>query len=77
MFLGGDFNCTANASLDRNHTEPHRASMKSLISLIETNHLCDVWRLFHNTQRQYTWTHAKDNVLSLARLDRFYCFKHH
>ncbi len=77
MFLGGDFNCTANASLDRNHPEPHRASMKSLISLIETNDLCDVWRSFHINQRQYTWTHAKDNVLSLARLDRLYCFKHH
>lgn len=31
---------------------------------------------FYKTQRQYTWTHVKDNSLSLARLDRFYCFKH-
>ncbi len=23
---------------------------------------------------QYTWAHARDNVLSLARLDRFYGF---
>ncbi len=27
--------------------------------------------------KQYTWAHARDNILSLARLDRFYCFKHH
>ncbi len=38
--------------------------------------LCDIWRHFHDGQRQYTWAHARDNVLSLARLDRFYGFKH-
>ncbi len=30
----------------------------------------------HKTLRQYTWVHCKDNSLSLARLDRFYSFKH-
>ena len=36
-----------------------------------------MWRVFNSNHRQYTWSHAKDNVLSLARLDRLYCFKHH
>ena len=36
-----------------------------------------VWRGFHRNDRQYTWSHAKDNTLSLARLDRFYCFEQH
>lgn len=76
FFLGGDFNCTVNASLDRNHQEPHGPSKRVLTSLIEMHDLSDVWRVFHPTQRQYTWTHVKDNVLSMARLDRFYCFKH-
>ncbi len=75
MILGGDFNCTA-AGDDRNHIEPHGPSKKCLINLIESNSLCDVWRLFYPSQRQYTWVHVKDNYLSLARLDRFYCFKH-
>lgn len=26
---------------------------------------------------QYTWAHSHDNLISLARLDRFYAFKHH
>lgn len=76
MFLGGDFNCTVNATLDRNHPEPHGASKTCLVKIIETNDLCDVWRLFYKTHRQYTWSHVKENCLSLARLDQFYCFKH-
>lgn len=77
MFLGGDFNCTENAVLDRNHPEPHGVSKNCLVKVIEMNDLCDVWRFFHTTQRQYIWTHVKDNSLSLARIDRVYCFKHH
>ena len=74
MFLGGDFNCTADAALDRNHAEPHGASRRCLVKLIEQNDLCDTWRFLHHTQRQYTWVHTRDYTLSM--LDRFYCFKH-
>lgn len=76
LFLGGDFNC-AESNLDRNHVEPHLLSRKRLIQMIETNDLCDVWRSLNGNLKQYTWAHARDNRLSLARLDRFYCFKHH
>lgn len=76
LFLGGDFNCTVNDRLDRNHQEPHPASRSRPSSLIETYELCDVWRRFHQKQRQYIWVHNRDNLLSMARLDRFYCFKH-
>ncbi len=44
--------------------------------MIEANDLCDAWSLNGNI-KQYTWAHARDNILSLARLDRFYFFKHH
>ena len=77
MFLGGDFNCTENPTLDRNHPEPHPASRRRLKQLTQTNELSDVWRIFNSHHRQYTWSHSKENVLSLARLDRLYCFKHH
>ena len=36
-----------------------------------------LWRNFNHDVKQYTWTHAHENVLSMARLDRFYVFKHH
>ena len=75
LFLSGDFNCTE-ANIDRNHPEPHSASRKKLIELINMHELSDIWRNF-NGQRQYTWAHARDNFLSMARLDRVYSFKHH
>lgn len=75
LFLGGDFNYTER-NIDRNHMEPHMPSRISLAKLIQFNELQDIWRHFHNDQRQYTWAHAHDNVVSLARLDRFYGFKH-
>ncbi len=77
LFLGVDFNCTAEADLDRNHIEPHPASSARLKRLIETHDLKDVWRGFNDRNKQYTWSHCRDNTMSLARLDRFYCFKHH
>lgn len=76
LFLGGDFNCTEQ-NLDRNHIEPHKPSRKRLIQVIKTHELCDIWRHFNGNLRQYTWSHTRDNALSLARLDRFYSFKHH
>lgn len=76
LFLCGDFNCTGN-DMDRNHVEPHLYSCKRLIEIIAANDLCDVWRSLNGNFRQYTWAHARDNTLSLVRLDIFYCFKHH
>lgn len=75
LFLGGDFNCTE-SHIDRNHIEPHMPSRERLIKVINMNDLCDIWRHFHDGQRQYTWVHAHDNFLSLARLDRFHSSKH-
>ena len=77
LFVAGDFNCTQNASLDRNHLEPHAASQGAIHDLIKTHDLVDVWRRLHNNDRQYTWTHTRNNYISMARLDRIYCFKHH
>ncbi|KAL2076997.1 hypothetical protein ACEWY4_027414 [Coilia grayii] len=75
LLLGGDFNCTVSA-LDRNHIEPHMPSRKRLIELLISTDLVDIWRNFHGCQKQYTWVHPYNNMLSLARLDRFYGFKH-
>jgi len=55
LFLCGDFNCTENDKLDRNHLEPHIASQKALTQLTRAFDLCDVWRIVHHNHRQYTW----------------------
>ncbi len=77
MFIGGDFNCTANYTMDRNHKEPHLASQHAIRKLITEHDLCDIWRTLYMEQRQYTWAQTRDNCISMARLDRFYCFKYH
>lgn len=51
LILTGDFNCTVN-DIDRNHLEPHTASRKSLVRLIEANDLVDVWRELNGNVRQ-------------------------
>lgn len=76
LFLAGDFNCTTN-NLDRNHVEPHMASRNKLISIVEAFDLADVWREKHRDFRQYSWTHYRENYISMARIDRIYCYKHH
>lgn len=77
LFMGGYSNCTAEASLDENYLEPHPAYSAGLKHLIEIHNLKDVWRGFNGRTKQFTLVHCRDNTMSLARLNRFYCFKHH
>lgn len=77
--LGGDFNCTQYDFLDHNHAEPNPASQHSLKQLLYSLGLVDVWRRIHTGCRQHTWSHLKENSISLSRLDLFFffCFKYH
>lgn len=76
MFMGGDFNCTENYNLDRNHSEPHMASQRAIVKLSNAHDLCDIWKALNENEKQYTWAQTREKSISLARLDRFYCFKH-
>lgn len=75
IVLGGDFNCTVNPDLDRNHDEPHPSSAKILKKLINDFNLVDLWREAFPGVKQYTWLKANSNHLSGARLDRVYVAK--
>ena len=77
VFLGGDFNCTIDDNLDRNHREPHKASQDVLRRALAMGGLVDVWRRLNGDVRQYSWSHCRENRLIMARLDRFYCLEHH
>lgn len=63
--------------MDRNHAEPHPGSQQALKQLMSSHGLVDVWRRMHTGSRQFTWSHFTDGKISMARLDRIYCFKHH
>lgn len=76
LFLGGDFNCTENDEIDRNHLEPHAASRCAMIQLVETQ--ADIWSLKRAETLADIWRElSRDHMVSMARLDRFYVFKHH
>lgn len=76
FFLDGDLNCTDHV-LDRNHIKPTMPSRKRLTQMIKKYDLCDIWRLLNGNERQYTWVHTRDNVISLTILDRLYAFGQH
>lgn len=72
VVIGGDFNCTVDHNLDRNHEEPHFGSVDALKSLINRHNLIDLWRHAYPHVKQYTWLKMNSNHVSAARLDRFY-----
>lgn len=71
LIVGGNVNCTVD-DLDRNYVEPTAQSRKILKHL-----LSDACVSKHDNTRQYSQAHTRGNYISLARLDRFYCFEHH
>nr|BAC82605.1 pol-like protein [Tetraodon nigroviridis] len=77
LIMGGDFNCTECEFVDRNHAEPHPGSQHALKQLVHSHGLVDAWRRMHADCRQYTWSRLGEDRISMARLDRFYVFKHH
>lgn len=42
--LGGDFNCTLNQQLDRNHNEPRPSSSNALKKIVDYYNFVDLWR---------------------------------
>lgn len=44
IVLGGDFNCTLDRAVDRNHEEAHSCSAEALRSFINYHSLTDLWR---------------------------------
>lgn len=75
IFLAGDFNCTLDYTMDRNHIEPHLNSAETLKTVIQFHNLVDVWREAFPSDKQYTWLKINDNTVSGARLDRIYVQK--
>lgn len=47
VVIGGDFNCTVDHKLDRNHEEPHFGSADAFKSLINRHNLVYLWRHKH------------------------------
>lgn len=77
VIVGGDFNCTANPSMDRFCTpnEKRNKVAQALQNVFSELGVSDVWRRQNPTSREYTWFRnnpSKEERMSKARLDRIY-----
>ncbi len=75
IIMAGDFNCTLDHTVDRNHDEPHLNSAEAHKEVVHVHSLVDVWRESCPKIRQYTWLKMNCNIISGARLDRIYVQK--
>lgn len=73
--LRGDWNYTICFIIDRNGEEQHSHSGASLSNIVGKCDLIDVWRRRNIRVRCYTWIKVTGNMVSGARLDRFYLSK--
>lgn len=71
LIVGGDFNCVLDAYLDRSSSKraPQSNSRNFLNAFINNSNLVDTWRLFHPTERDYTFHSQVHNVYT--RIDYF------
>eukprot|EP00745_Piridium_sociabile_P005486 TRINITY_DN133858_c0_g1_i1.p1 TRINITY_DN133858_c0_g1~~TRINITY_DN133858_c0_g1_i1.p1 ORF type:complete len:182 (-),score=8.47 TRINITY_DN133858_c0_g1_i1:60-605(-) len=71
LIVVGDFNCTLNSELDIISGYPHdKLETETFKHTIELLGLTDIWRLYHATEKDFTW--ARLNPFTARRLD--YCF---
>ena len=71
FIIGGDFN-TVLTGLDKKNGNfnTHKSCRKSLIDLMATNELSDIWRIKHPDKNQFTW-HSNCKLHIFCRLDFF------
>ena len=68
--VGGDFNCVDDLYLDKlgSNIHPGQSAIKALKSFISSLDLLDIFRCFHPSARQFTWTNGRVS----SSLDKFY-----
>ena len=70
--IAGDFNTVGNNALDIISGMPHQVTSVQLFNEFQAKwKVHDVWRLFHEEERQYTW--HKSNPFVARRLDYILC----
>ena len=68
MIVCGDFNCSLSNDQDIISGGPHRQSdINAFNCMVTSSALCDVWRLHHQDEKQFTW--SRKNPFTARRLD--------
>lgn len=71
IFIGGDFNCYLDSSLDRSSSKspPTINSVQTLNNLIKSRNMVDIWRIQHPNKKEYSfYSHVHQ---SYTRIDYF------
>lgn len=71
IYIGGDFNCYLDSSLDRSSTKapPTITSVQTLNNLIKSRNMADIWRIQHPDKEEYSfYSHVHQ---SFTRIDYF------
>ena len=69
--IGGDFNVTLHTDLDRNvPVNYHSSSRDTILSMMETENLVDIWRIKNPDTKRFTWIRTKPSI-SWSRIDYF------
>ena len=72
IIIGGDFNCVLKANLDNICGRPHsNKEIGAFQNFVEENKLFDIWRMFNDDQKQFTW--KQKNKPIMRRLDYILC----
>ncbi len=66
LMICGDFNC-AIEDIDNISGDRHNKDEIQAMQNIGNNSLIDIWRLFHENEKEYTWRHKSKNII--RRLD--------
>ena len=67
LIFGGDWNCVQNPRLDTQGVSFPYKSKKWFLTFIKKYNLIDIWRLIHQTKKQFTWRQMSLGLFS--RLD--------
>ncbi len=72
FLIGGDFKIVLNNSEDKNNsaTDSHKLSRKTLLNIMDTFNLTDIWRTQHPNKTKFTW-HSNSKPPIFCRLDYF------
>ena len=74
VIVGGDMNITLNPDIDkkteRTTSESHSYSRDTILQYMEDQDMVDVWRLWHQDGRKYTWSRSRPYPI-MSRIDYF------
>ena len=65
----GDFNLVLDVDLDRHNTYNNNKAMEEVKNIMEQYYLCDIWRIQHEKDKEYSWFKRGQGLNKASRID--------